>query len=96
VYDSESREIKRLRIEVSERFKGRLVLIPRRRCKALSFLRRGVSGAVGVVLLWLLRLEGVEAGDLIEGETSLHVLGCAGDVFEPWRPLEGVVGYEVG
>ena len=42
-----------LRIEVSDRFNGRFVLILRGRCKGLSFLRRGVSGAVGV----LVRLE---------------------------------------
>ena len=38
------------------------MLIPRSRCKALSFLRRGVSGAVGV-LVWLECLDGVEGGE---------------------------------
>ena len=51
-----------LRIEVSDRFNGRFVLILRGRCKGLSFLRRGVSGAVGV-LVWLECLDGVEGGE---------------------------------
>ena len=95
MYSNESREIRRLRIEVSERFKGRLVLIPRRRCKALSFLRRGVSGGV-CELVWLFCLDGVEGGDLMEGVKSLDESGGPGDVFEPMRRLEGVEWGEEG
>ena len=79
MYDSASREIRRLQIEVSDRFKGRLAFIPHRHCEALSFLCRGVSGVVGV-LAWLFHLEGFEGGDLREGENEV---GCPGDVFGP-------------
>ena len=81
VYDNASREIRRLQIEVSDRFKGRLGFILHRHCKVLSFLRHGVSGVVGV-LAWLFRLEGFEGRDLREGENEV---GCPGDVFGPPR-----------
>ena len=66
-------------------------MTPRRRCDTLSFLRRGVSGAVGV-RAWLFRLDGVEGGDLKKGEESMYEVGCPEDMFEAPRPLGGVVG----
>jgi len=71
---------------------GILVLIPRKRWRALPFLCRGVAGAVSGALERLSPRDGVEGGVLKEGERSLRGAGCPWDAFEPPRDLEGVVG----
>ena len=92
MYDNESWEIRRVRIELSERLEGILVLIPCKRWRALSFLCRGVAGAVSGALEWLVPRDGVEGGVLKEGEWSLQGVGRPWDTFEDLLDLEGVVG----
>ena len=61
----------------------------------MSFLCRGVAGAVGGALEWLVPRDGVEGGVLKEGERSLQGVGGPWDTIEDLLDLEGVVGYRV-